>query len=176
MDPPATADAAASPSPSTSSSLRKRAAALSVNTSPSSSSGRIRERESKARQEAGMERDVEGGGAGSEPMSPAGRLFRETHFNCYIVALLGLGAPVDVAAARAGLEATLVRHPRFSSVQVRSIPTCSIFVPPFAFRPCNLQERNEKARLPIVATAGPVIGEHMPLTRHSSRWAPHGMA
>lgn len=54
-----------------------------------------------------------------EPMSPAGRLFRETHFNCYIVAVIGLGTAVDIAAARAGLEATLVRHPRFSSVQVR---------------------------------------------------------
>ncbi|CAM0953998.1 unnamed protein product [Alopecurus aequalis] len=117
MDPRATADAAAS---STSSSLRKRATALSVNTSSALSGSR--ERESKARQEAGMEEaknqgDVERG-AGEEPMSPAGRLFRETHFNCYIVALLGLGAPVDIAAARAGLEATLVRHPRFSSVQV----------------------------------------------------------
>lgn len=61
-------------------------------------------------------RDVESG----EPMSPAGRLFRERHFNCYIVAVIGLGKPVDVAAARAGLEATLVRHPRFCSVQVRA--------------------------------------------------------
>ncbi|WVZ99552.1 LOW QUALITY PROTEIN: hypothetical protein U9M48_044828 [Paspalum notatum var. saurae] len=51
------------------------------------------------------------------PMSPAGRLFRETHFNCHIVAVIGLGKAVDIAAARAGLEATLVRHPRFSSVQ-----------------------------------------------------------
>jgi hypothetical protein len=57
----------------------------------------------------------------SEPMSPAGRLFRERHFNCYIVAIIGLGAAVDVAAARAGLEATLVRHPRFCSVQVREV-------------------------------------------------------
>ncbi|WVZ99554.1 LOW QUALITY PROTEIN: hypothetical protein U9M48_044828 [Paspalum notatum var. saurae] len=53
------------------------------------------------------------------PMSPAGRLFRETHFNCHIVAVIGLGKAVDIAAARAGLEATLVRHPRFSSVQVK---------------------------------------------------------
>ncbi|KAM0863102.1 hypothetical protein ACQ4PT_044818 [Festuca glaucescens] len=112
MDPPATADAASS---SSCTSLRKRTAALSVNTSssPSGSGGsRSRERESKARQE------MEAADRGEEPMSPAGRLFRETHFNCYIVALLGLGAPVDVAAARAGLEATLVRHPRFSSLQV----------------------------------------------------------
>nr|CAB3464505.1 unnamed protein product [Digitaria exilis] len=54
-----------------------------------------------------------------EPMSPAGRLFRQTHFNCYIVAVIGLGAAVDVAAVRVGLEATLARHPRFSSVQVK---------------------------------------------------------
>ncbi|OEL34475.1 O-acyltransferase WSD1 [Dichanthelium oligosanthes] len=64
---------------------------------------------------AARERDLEAG----VPMSPAGRLFRETHFNCYIVAVIGLGAPVDIAAARAGLEATLVRHPRFSSIQVK---------------------------------------------------------
>lgn len=64
---------------------------------------------------AAREGDLEAAG---EPMSPAGRLFREKHFNCYIVAVIGLGAAVDVAAARAGLEATLVRHPRFSSIQV----------------------------------------------------------
>ena len=121
MDPPATADAPTS----TSTSLRKRANALSVNT-PSGS----RERESKARQDAavGTMEDVERRGAEEEqPMSPAGRLFRETHFNCYIVALLGLGAPVDLAAARAGLDATLIRHPRFSSVQVRSSLGCCLF-------------------------------------------------
>lgn len=72
----------------------------------------VRERESKARQETETA-DME------QPVSPAGRLFREAHFNCYIVALLGLGAPLDVEAARAGLLDTLVRHPRFSSVQVR---------------------------------------------------------
>uniref|UniRef100_A0ACD5T7K3 Uncharacterized protein n=1 Tax=Avena sativa TaxID=4498 RepID=A0ACD5T7K3_AVESA len=110
MDPPSTADAAASSTTSPSSLRKRTTTALSVNTwsRPGGGGGRNR-----ARQE--ME-DVERGE--EEPMSPAGRLFRETHFNCYIVALLGLGAPVDVAAARAGLEATLVRHPRFSSVQV----------------------------------------------------------
>lgn len=65
------------------------------------------------------ERDLEA----SEPMSPAGRLFREKHFNCYIVAVIGLGAAVDVEAARAGLEATFARHPRFSSVQVNAAPS-----------------------------------------------------
>lgn len=68
---------------------------------------------------AARRRDLEAAG---EPMSPAGRLFREKHFNCYIVAVIGLGTAVDVAAARAGMEATLVRHPRFSSIQVRVRP------------------------------------------------------
>ncbi|KAL6620667.1 hypothetical protein ACP70R_035806 [Stipagrostis hirtigluma subsp. patula] len=65
---------------------------------------------------AAAERGAE---AGDEPMSPVGRLFREAHFNCYIVAAIGLGVAVDVVAARAGLEATLVCHPRFCSIQVR---------------------------------------------------------
>lgn len=115
MDPPATAyPAAGSPSTTTTSSSLRRRAALSVNTS--APGGRGTERESKEADEG--ERDVER----AEPVSPAGRLFREAHLNCYIVALLGLGAPVDVAAARAGLEATLARHPRFCSVQVRTRP------------------------------------------------------
>jgi hypothetical protein len=53
-----------------------------------------------------------------EPVSPTGRLFREPHFSCYIVSVFGLGGAVDLPAVRAGLEATLARHPRFCSVQV----------------------------------------------------------
>ncbi|GJM89699.1 hypothetical protein PR202_ga05911 [Eleusine coracana subsp. coracana] len=69
---------------------------------------------------AGREKEEEEeAAAAGEPMSPAGRLFRERHFNCHIVAVIGLGKAVDVAAARRGLEATLVRHPRFCSVQVK---------------------------------------------------------
>uniref|UniRef100_A0A0E0L5J1 Uncharacterized protein n=1 Tax=Oryza punctata TaxID=4537 RepID=A0A0E0L5J1_ORYPU len=140
MDPRSTADPASSSTSThsttttstlSSSSLRKRV--LSIDTSSRDSRGapsRERERESKAQEEeramalerqaaateeeAERERDVEA----AVPMSPAGRLFRETNFNCYIVAVIGLGARVDVAAARAGLEATLVRHSRFCSVQV----------------------------------------------------------
>ncbi|XP_040380146.1 O-acyltransferase WSD1-like isoform X2 [Oryza brachyantha] len=125
---PASSSASSSThSTTTPSSLRKRV--LSIDTSPRGAPRGSRERESKAQQESAMaeadqaaaaaaetewERDVEA----AVPMSPAGRLFRETHFNCYIVAVIGLGSSVDVAAARAGLEATLVRHPRFCSVQV----------------------------------------------------------
>ncbi|BAD73756.1 unknown protein [Oryza sativa Japonica Group] len=53
-----------------------------------------------------------------EPVSPAGRLFREPHFSCYIVCTLGVAEPVDLPAVRAGIEATLARHPRFCSIQV----------------------------------------------------------
>lgn len=118
MDSRATADPAGS---SSTTSLRKRV--LSIDTlsrggEPAPSRGRP-ERESKARrqqEEGAMASDQ----AAAEPVSPAGRLFQETHFNCYIVAVIGLGARVDVEAARAGLEATLVRHPRFCSAQVRT--------------------------------------------------------
>jgi hypothetical protein len=67
-------------------------------------------------------RTAERGGrmkAGEEPVSPTGRLFREPHFSCYIVSVFGLAVAVDLPAVRAGLEATLARHPRFCSVQVR---------------------------------------------------------
>uniref|UniRef100_A0ACD5VK81 Uncharacterized protein n=1 Tax=Avena sativa TaxID=4498 RepID=A0ACD5VK81_AVESA len=55
---------------------------------------------------------------GEEPVSPTGRLFREPHFSCHIVSVFGLGGAVDLPAVRAGLEATLARHPRFCSLQV----------------------------------------------------------
>ncbi|XP_040381564.1 O-acyltransferase WSD1-like [Oryza brachyantha] len=53
-----------------------------------------------------------------EPVSPAGRLFREPHFSCYVVCSFGVAEPVDLPAVRAGIEATLARHPRFCSIQV----------------------------------------------------------
>ncbi|KAM0928915.1 hypothetical protein ACQ4PT_001927 [Festuca glaucescens] len=53
-----------------------------------------------------------------EPVSPTGRLFLEPHFSCHIVSVSGLGGAVDLPAVRAGLEASLARHPRFCSLQV----------------------------------------------------------
>ncbi|XP_010924517.2 wax ester synthase/diacylglycerol acyltransferase 11 isoform X1 [Elaeis guineensis] len=53
-----------------------------------------------------------------EPVSPAGRLFLQPRFNCHIVSVMGCGKRLDVDAVKAGLEVTLVRHPRFSSIQV----------------------------------------------------------
>ncbi|KAK3138050.1 hypothetical protein QOZ80_5AG0363820 [Eleusine coracana subsp. coracana] len=145
MDPPATADDPTSSTHSTS-TLRKRLLLLPIDTSSPSLGGgggkgdwsrepakppgttTTEQRASTAPQGeeeqegsmAGREKEEEEeAAAAGEPMSPAGRLFRERHFNCHIVAVIGLGKAVDVAAARRGLEATLVRHPRFCSVQVK---------------------------------------------------------
>ncbi|XP_039119934.1 O-acyltransferase WSD1-like [Dioscorea cayenensis subsp. rotundata] len=57
-------------------------------------------------------------GEAEQPLSPAARLFHQPRFNCYIVAEMGIGTPIDVAAIKAGLLSTLVLHPRFSSVQI----------------------------------------------------------
>ncbi|XP_058100426.1 wax ester synthase/diacylglycerol acyltransferase 11-like [Magnolia sinica] len=53
-----------------------------------------------------------------QPLSPTARLFHEPHLNCYIIAIMGSGKRIDVDVVKAGLEVTLVRHPRFSSLQV----------------------------------------------------------
>ncbi|CAL4922733.1 unnamed protein product [Urochloa decumbens] len=53
-----------------------------------------------------------------EPLSPTARMFHDF----YIVAVIGLGTPIDFEPARAGLEVTLVRHPRFSSIRVMDGP------------------------------------------------------
>ncbi|KAL6614730.1 hypothetical protein ACP70R_037000 [Stipagrostis hirtigluma subsp. patula] len=90
-----------------SATLRKRA--LSVDTAPAAAA-ETTEREARRAEDGVVEEE--------EPVSPTGRLFREPHFRCHIVSVFGLGAPVDVAALRAGVAATLARHPRFRSVQV----------------------------------------------------------
>ncbi|KAG0491057.1 hypothetical protein HPP92_007920 [Vanilla planifolia] len=59
-------------------------------------------------------KDAEGYG---EPLSPTARLFRQPQFNCHILVFLGFGKKIHTDAVKAALESTLVRHPRFSSVQ-----------------------------------------------------------
>jgi len=54
------------------------------------------------------------GEAAEEPLSPTARMFHDF----YIVAVLGLGKPIDLEPARAGVGATLARHPRFCSIRV----------------------------------------------------------
>ncbi|PUZ55348.1 hypothetical protein GQ55_5G204700 [Panicum hallii var. hallii] len=100
------------PGAGASATLRKRA--LSIDTAAAAAI----EFESKAA--AGREDEAVGADAVAEeePVSPTGRLFREPHFRCHIVSVFGLAAPVDLPALRAGVTATLARHPRFCSVQV----------------------------------------------------------
>ncbi|KAL5718278.1 hypothetical protein ACHQM5_011198 [Ranunculus cassubicifolius] len=53
-----------------------------------------------------------------QPLSPAACLFHQPHFNCHILAIMGSNTKINFEAVRAGLEKTLIKHPRFSSIQV----------------------------------------------------------
>ena len=50
-----------------------------------------------------------------ELVSPSARLVEDF----YIVVVIGVATPVNLPAARAGIEAQLARYPRFRSIQVR---------------------------------------------------------
>ncbi|XP_068666415.1 wax ester synthase/diacylglycerol acyltransferase 11-like [Aristolochia californica] len=65
----------------------------------------------------GMANGSHGEQAGEEPLSPASRLFHEPSCNCYVIAIMGSAMKIDVDVLKAGLERTLLRHPRFSSIQ-----------------------------------------------------------
>ncbi|KAL6648125.1 hypothetical protein ACP70R_012349 [Stipagrostis hirtigluma subsp. patula] len=72
--------------------------------------------------------DTRGAGASAEdeePLSPMARVLQDL---C-IVAVLGLGKAIDFDAVRAGLEDTLVRHPRFCSIRVMD-PAGDMGAPP----------------------------------------------
>nr|POE80538.1 o-acyltransferase wsd1 [Quercus suber] len=53
-----------------------------------------------------------------EPLSPSARLFHEPHFNVYIIAIMGCKTQIYPDIAKANLVHTLLKHPRFSSLQV----------------------------------------------------------
>ncbi|XP_044503797.1 wax ester synthase/diacylglycerol acyltransferase 11-like isoform X3 [Mangifera indica] len=53
-----------------------------------------------------------------EPLSPAARLFHEPTFNVYIIAIMGCKTRIYPEVIKANLEHTLLKHPRFSSLQV----------------------------------------------------------
>jgi hypothetical protein len=58
-----------------------------------------------------------------EPMSPVGRVMED--MGIHIVAILGLGKPLNLPVFRAGVERDLLpRYPRFSSIQVILIAIC----------------------------------------------------
>lgn len=53
-----------------------------------------------------------------EPLSPAARIFHEPCFNVYVLAIAGCKTRIDVDVVKANLGHTLLKHPRFSSLQV----------------------------------------------------------
>lgn len=53
-----------------------------------------------------------------EPLSPSARLFHEPTFNVYILAIMGCKTRIKAEMAESCLGNTLVKHPRFSSLQV----------------------------------------------------------
>ncbi|CAO2197465.1 unnamed protein product [Urochloa humidicola] len=52
-----------------------------------------------------------------EPVSPSARLVEDF----YIVVVIGIATPVNLPAARAGIDAQLARYPRFRSIQVKDV-------------------------------------------------------
>ncbi|PWA96807.1 O-acyltransferase, WSD1, C-terminal [Artemisia annua] len=53
-----------------------------------------------------------------QPLSPAARLFHEPTFNVYVIAIMGSKNPINTAIVYEKLPQTLLKHPRFSSLQV----------------------------------------------------------
>ncbi|WCJ22415.1 O-acyltransferase (WSD1-like) family protein [Euphorbia peplus] len=60
----------------------------------------------------------EDGAEEEQVLSPSARLFHEPNFNVYIIAISGLKTPMDPQVVKAYLPHTLLKHPRFSSLQV----------------------------------------------------------
>ncbi|XP_019229806.1 PREDICTED: O-acyltransferase WSD1-like [Nicotiana attenuata] len=51
-------------------------------------------------------------------LSPNSRLFHEPNYNVHIIAIMGWKVPVDVDAMKGELQHKVLKHPRFSSLQV----------------------------------------------------------
>ncbi|MBA0757920.1 hypothetical protein Gotri_020963, partial [Gossypium trilobum] len=87
---------------------RKQALKPIDTTRRSSSSKSEEEEENKNSQKTGEE----------EPLSPSSRLFHEPNFNVYVIAIMGCKTRIYPDVFKANLGHTLLRHPRFSSLQV----------------------------------------------------------
>ncbi|KAL3349214.1 hypothetical protein AABB24_022384, partial [Solanum stoloniferum] len=51
-------------------------------------------------------------------LSPGSRMFHEPNYNIHIVAIMGWKIPLDINSLKAQLLSKLLKHPRFSSLQV----------------------------------------------------------
>ncbi|RVW95400.1 hypothetical protein CK203_028784 [Vitis vinifera] len=63
--------------------------------------------------EEGEQESAEG-----EPLSPASIMFHQPGFNVYNIVVLGCQTSISVDVVKARLMETLVKHPRFCSLQV----------------------------------------------------------
>jgi hypothetical protein len=62
-----------------------------------------------------------------EPMSPTGRVMED--LGIHVVAIWGLGMPLNLPVFRAGIEKELLpRYPRLSSIQVILKALCFFFI------------------------------------------------
>ncbi|GAV66202.1 LOW QUALITY PROTEIN: WES_acyltransf domain-containing protein/DUF1298 domain-containing protein [Cephalotus follicularis] len=50
-----------------------------------------------------------------EPLSPGSRLFQAPRLNLHIIVIMGSKTKINASVIKAGLEQTLIKHPRFSS-------------------------------------------------------------
>ncbi|XP_059296720.1 wax ester synthase/diacylglycerol acyltransferase 11-like isoform X2 [Lycium ferocissimum] len=51
-------------------------------------------------------------------LSPTSQMFHEPDYNVYVLAIMGWKVPIEVDSMKAELQRTLLKHPRFSSLQV----------------------------------------------------------
>ncbi|KAJ8528989.1 hypothetical protein K7X08_035824 [Anisodus acutangulus] len=56
--------------------------------------------------------------AEEEPLSPSARLFHEPNFNVHVIGIMGLKSRINPQVIKEHLPHTLLKHPRFSSLQV----------------------------------------------------------
>ncbi|KAM3378522.1 wax ester synthase/diacylglycerol acyltransferase 11-like [Capsicum galapagoense] len=62
--------------------------------------------------------DENGGGEEAILLSPITRMFHEPGYKFYILAIMGWKVPIDVDSIKAELQRKMLKHPRFSSLQV----------------------------------------------------------
>ncbi|XP_060180585.1 wax ester synthase/diacylglycerol acyltransferase 5-like [Lycium barbarum] len=51
-------------------------------------------------------------------LSPTSQMFHEPDYNIYVLAIMGWKVPIEVDSMKPELQRTLLKHPRFSSLQV----------------------------------------------------------
>ncbi|XP_049398360.1 wax ester synthase/diacylglycerol acyltransferase 11-like [Solanum stenotomum] len=51
-------------------------------------------------------------------LSPSSRMFHEPNYNVYVLAIMGWKVPINVDSIKTELQSKMLKHPRFSSLQV----------------------------------------------------------